>query len=308
METLRFQGRALVVADSLMAQTVALAAKAARSGAPVLLCGESGTGKELIARFIHERSKRGTGPYVSVNCAALPEGLMEAELFGYEKGAFTGAIALRVGKFERANNGTLLLDEISEMPIHLQAKLLRVLQEGEVDRLGARDAIAVNARILATTNREPVELIEEGLFRKDLFFRLNVIRIDCLPLRGRPEAIENLARQFVDELGRQYGHGRSALSAAAMKKLLEYQWPGNVRELQNTMERAVLLSDGVIQAEAIQLAGLRLSGGPKQETLSLAEIEQGHIARVLQSTSGNRNEAARILGVSARTLRNKLNG
>ncbi len=308
METLRFQGRTLVVADSLMAQTVALAAKAARSGAPVLLCGESGTGKELIARFIHERGERVKGPYVSVNCAALPEGLMEAELFGYEKGAFTGSVALRVGKFERANNGTLLLDEISEMPFHLQAKLLRVLQEGEVDRLGARDPIAVNARIIATTNREPVELIEQGLFRKDLFFRLNVIRIDCLPLRGRREAIENLSRQFVDQAGRQYGQDRIALSRGAMAKLLEYEWPGNVRELQNTIERAVLLSEGVIPPEAIQLTGLRLEGSAKSDTQSLAEVEQGHIARVLQTTGGNRNEAARILGVTARTLRNKLNG
>lgn len=308
METLRFQGRTLVVADSLMAQTVALAARAARSGAPVLLCGESGTGKELIARFIHERGERVKGPYVSVNCAALPEGLMEAELFGYEKGAFTGSVALRVGKFERANNGTLLLDEVSEMPIHLQAKLLRVLQEGEVDRLGSKDPIAVNARIIATTNREPVELIEQGLFRKDLFFRLNVIRIDCLPLRGRREAIENLSRQFVDQAGRQYGQDRIALSRGAMAKLLEYEWPGNVRELQNTIERAVLLSEGVIAPEAIQLTGLRISSGAKAESLSLADIEQGHIAKVLQSTGGNRNEAAKILGVTARTLRNKLNG
>jgi transcriptional regulator with PAS, ATPase and Fis domain len=308
METLRFQGRTLVVADSLMNETVALAAKAARSGAPVLLCGESGTGKELIARFIHEKGTRGKGPYVSVNCAALPEGLMEAELFGYEKGAFTGAVALRVGKFERANNGTLLLDEISEMPIHLQAKLLRVLQEGEVDRLGARDAIPVNARILATTNREPVELVEQGLFRKDLFFRLNVIRIDCLPLRGRREAIENLSRQFVDEAGRTYERDRLALSRGAMAKLLEYDWPGNVRELQNTIERAVLLSENVIGPEAIQLAGLRLEQSPRLETQTLAQIEQSHIARVLQSTGGNRNEAAKVLGVTARTLRNKLNG
>ncbi len=308
METLRFQGRALVVADSLMSQTVALAAKAASSGAPVLLCGESGTGKELIARYIHERSQRARGTFVSVNCAALPEGLMEAELFGYEKGAFTGAVALRIGKFERANQGSLLLDEISELPIHLQAKLLRVLQEGEVDRLGARDPIAVNARILATTNREPVELVEQGLFRKDLFFRLNVIRIDCHPLRGRREAIENLARQFVDESAKQNGRDRVALSRGAMAKLLAYEWPGNVRELQNTIERAVLLSESVISPEAVQLTGLRLEGGASSESLSLAEVEQGHIARVLQSTGGNRNEAARRLGITARTLRNKLNG
>jgi transcriptional regulator with PAS, ATPase and Fis domain len=307
MDTLRFQGRTLVVADSLMAETVALAAKAAKSGAPVLLCGESGTGKELIARFIHEKGERARGPYVSVNCAALPEGLMEAELFGYEKGAFTGAVALRVGKFERANQGTLLLDEISEMPFHLQAKLLRVLQEGEIDRLGARDTIAVNARILATTNREPVQLVEEGLFRKDLFFRLNVIRIDCPALRGRREAIENLSRQFVEEARKLYGRDRTAFSRGAMAKLLEYDWPGNVRELQNTIERAVLLSEDLILPEAIQLAGLKLADSQRQETLSLAEVEQGHIDRVLKTTGGNRNEAARILGISARTLRNKLN-
>lgn len=289
-----------------MRQTLDLATRAAKANATVLISGESGTGKELIARYIHEKSRRSHQPFVSVNCAAIPEGLMEAELFGYEKGAFTGAVQMRVGKFERANGGTLLLDEVSEMPIHLQAKLLRVLQEGEVDRLGGREPVRINARIIATTNRDLRDLLAEGKFREDLYYRLNVFRIECLSLRGRPEAIEQLSQEFVRQSAENQGRDSIVFSTAAMEKLKTHLWPGNIRELQNMIERAVLLCDGPkIQPEHLEIGTL----SPREATLpteSLASVEQAHIMRVLNKTLGNRTEAARMLGISVRTLRNKL--
>lgn len=303
---IRFHNRTLVIADSVMQQTIELATRAASSRASVLLCGESGTGKELIARFIHERSRRSQGPFISVNCAAIPDGLMEAELFGYERGAFTGAVQQRIGKFERANGGTLLLDEISEMTVALQAKLLRVLQEGEVDRLGARDAVRIDVRTIATTNRDMEELLDGNRLREDLFYRLNVFRIDCQPLRGRPEAILSLASEFLIQAGTAQGSRPPTLSAAAREKLIGHTWPGNVRELQNSVERAILLCDGR-QIEPAQLELISRDSVPEQKTDSLSELEQGHILRVLQHVDGNRTEAAKRLGISVRTLRNKLN-
>jgi two-component system response regulator FlrC len=306
MTILRFQQRALVVADSHMEQTIQLASKAARTSASVLLCGESGTGKELIARYLHEKSPRVEGPFISVNCAAIPEGLLEAELFGYERGAFTGAIAQRIGKFERANGGTLLLDEISEMSVGLQAKLLRALQEGEIDRLGGSRSITINSRIIATTNRDPGQLIREQKFREDLYYRLNVIRIDCVPLRGRKEAIVRLAGEFIKSSSVRQEREIPALSAAAAEKLENYGWPGNIRELQNAVERAVLLCEEMtLEAKHFERLGNENLPVPAGHT-SLSEVERQHICQILDRSRGNRSAAARSLGISVRTLRNKL--
>lgn len=304
---IHFQKRSLVVADPAMESTITMALRAARTHFPVFLNGESGTGKELVARFIHEKSKRSHGPFVSVNCAAVPEGLMEAEFFGFERGAFTGAIAQRIGKFERANGGTLLLDEISEMPFSLQAKLLRVLQEGEIDRLGGRDPIPLNCRIIATTNRCPIALIRENKFREDLYYRLNVVRIDCAPLRNRNQAILCLARQFLTQACETQGFGSSQFSKAAEDKLQTYPWPGNVRELQNAVERAVLIAEGGVIGED-HLRHLESVEDAQSETtpVNLALLERQHILKTLDRTQGSRTVAADLLGISTRTLRNKL--
>ncbi len=305
MTLLRFHNRSMVVADELMATTIEMANRAAQSQAAVLLCGESGTGKELIARYIHDKSVRARGAFVSVNCAAIPEGLMEAELFGFERGAFTGAIQQRIGKFERASGGTLLLDEVSEMPTALQAKLLRVLQEGEVDRLGARDAIAIDTRIIATTNRDLRELMNCDRFRPDLFYRLNVIRVDCAPLRDRPRMIQALAEEFLKQIAMRNERKVAHLNSQALEKLIQYTWPGNIRELQNVVERAVLLADGsTLEARHVEL--LDYSASTKESPVTLAEVERDHILEVLQQTQGSRVDAARTLGISVRTLRNKL--
>lgn len=305
--TYSFKNRSLLVADEVMKKTVEMAERAARTDATVLLCGESGTGKELVARFIHEMSRRQSGPFVSVNCAAIPEGLMEAELFGYEKGAFTEAIAQRIGKFERANGGTLLLDEISEMPISLQSKLLRVLQESEVDRLGARDAIKINTRIIATTNRNPLELIQKEKFREDLYFRLNVIRIDCQPLRGRYQAITELASYFLQQACERHERPGVELTPEAFQKLRAHSWPGNIRELHNAIERAVV--NGVeekIRASELEFLKPFLPVEEGAPTGTLASLERKHILSMLDQADGNRTEAAKKLGISIRTLRNKL--
>ncbi len=306
---LYFQNRLLVVADESMQKTLQLALKASQSGLAVLISGESGTGKELIARYIHEKGNRSAGPFVSVNCAALPETLIESELFGYERGAFTGAFAQRMGKFERANGGTLLLDEVSEMPYSLQAKLLRVLQEDEIDRLGSRETVGIDCRIIATTNRNPIEMIEDEKFREDLYYRLNVIRIECVPLRQRPLAIIKLAHEFIKQACLRDGRGEIYLSEEAIKKLLQYSWPGNIRELQNVIERAVLLTETpLIEVDCLQfMESLRKKN--KSETQSptlLSELEQNHILQTLESNQGNRSQAAKTLGISVRTLRNKL--
>ncbi len=309
---LRFHKRALVVADESMRQVVELAGRAARTNAPVLLCGESGTGKELLARYIHEKGIRTEGPFISVNCAAVPEGLMEAEFFGYERGAFTGAVTRRVGKFELAQGGTLLLDEISEMSFSLQAKLLRVIQEGEIDRLGGRSAVPIDCRIIATTNRDPLQMICENRFREDLYYRLNVIRIDCIPLRGRSEAISALTGEFLEKISHEMGASSPQVEPAAMEKLLGYAWPGNVRELRNALERALWLSDGgtILTKHLDNLEVPKQSsssvGTSDQGSDRLEDIEKDHIVRVLDKNNGNRARAADILGITARTLRNKL--
>ena len=298
----------------------------ASSKATVLILGESGTGKEVIARFVHEESDRQDGPFVALNCAALPEGLLESELFGHEKGAFTGAIAAKKGKFELAEGGTLLLDEISEIPLHLQAKLLRVLQEEEVDRLGGRLPVKTDVHVLATSNRDLAEAVKEGVFRQDLYYRLNVVPLRLPPLRERPEDILLLADYFVKKYSTMYAKPEKPLSEAARQSFLSHSWPGNVREMENLTERAVLLSSGPQlecwdlwdEEEAPPVFGeaspRSASVGPESQALAdsgqdmqpLREVERQMILQALQKTDNNRTHAAKILGISVRTLRNKL--
>ena len=310
MNRIEFHQRTLVVADSTLLRLLELARKISQSHSPVLISGESGTGKELIARFIHEKGIRQSGPFISVNCAAIPEGLLEAELFGYERGAFTGALTRRIGKFEQANGGTLLLDEVSEMPLGLQAKLLRVLQEGEIDRLGGNRPIPITARVISTTNRDPLSLIREGTFRQDLYYRLNVLRVECAPLRGRKEAIVALAKDFILQVGRERGCREVELSDSALQLLTLYEWLGNVRELQNSIERAVLMGEGnkllPQHFDFLQREGGPSNSSPQVEGNSLAHLEQRHIIEMLKRSGGNRTRAAEELGISIRTLRNKL--
>ncbi|MSP19069.1 MAG: sigma-54-dependent Fis family transcriptional regulator [Bdellovibrionales bacterium] len=300
--------RRLVIADSKMGDVLNLAKRAAKTQSPVLLCGESGSGKELIARYIHDESSRKQKPFISINCAAVPDGLMESELFGHERGAFTGAVTQHLGKFERASGGTLLLDEVSEMSIHLQAKLLRVLQEGEVDRLGGKETVSINCRVISTTNREPKESIARGNFREDLFYRINVIRIDCPPLRHREDAIEALAHEFLTQSSQRQDKKVTTFRTDAMTQLKKNLWPGNIRELQNVIERAVLLCDeNKIGSEHLESwlkeSQIKLEDKP---SMRLEDLEKSHILEILNQTDGNRTIAANQLGISGRTLRNKL--
>lgn len=304
MDKFSFSNRRLVVADSVQEQTVREARKAASCSYPVLITGESGTGKELIARFVHANSNRSNAPFVSVNCAALPEGLIESELFGYERGAFTGAVQQRVGKFELATNGTLLLDEVSEMPLHLQAKLLRVLQEKEIDRLGGRLPVAINTRIIVTTNKSLADGVSNGTFREDLFFRLSVIKIECAALRSRRDAIIELARGFIAEAIEMLETSPVTLSPDAQEKLANHSWPGNVRELKNVVERCVVhMSGPTILPQHIEFDRLLKRHHSIQ---LLADVEKEHILATLDKCSGNRMRAAEALGISVRTLRNRL--
>ncbi|GAB7024645.1 sigma-54-dependent transcriptional regulator [Salidesulfovibrio brasiliensis] len=310
-------------------RVLALAKRVARSKATVLISGESGTGKEMFARYLHHNSDRVDKPFIAINCAALPEHLLESELFGHEKGAFTGAIARKLGKFELADTGTILLDEITEMDLGLQAKLLRVLQESEFDRVGGMESVKVDVRVLATTNRSIDETVKEGKFREDLFYRLNVIPLKLPALRERGEDVIRLAEFFTAKYCAAYGLGRLPFAEEAKNWLMEYDWPGNVRELQNLMERAVLLAgDGPIRKDhflmgdaewvpddldEIEQAGNEAAPPPPEtaeEALSvmpLHEMEKKLILKSLDETSGNRTRAAELLGISVRTLRNKIN-
>jgi transcriptional regulator with PAS, ATPase and Fis domain len=288
-----------------------MAKQIAPSEASVLLTGSSGTGKEIFSRFVHDNSKRANQKFVAVNCAAIPEALLESELFGYEKGAFTGAVARRIGKFEEASNGTLLLDEISEMNIGLQAKLLRAIQEKEIDRLGGKSPIKVDTRIIATSNRNLEQCVADGTFRQDLYYRLNVINLNIPDLKDRPGDIIVLAKHFIKKYSELNELPMKDLSAEAENLLLNYLWPGNVREHKNTMHRAVLLSTGdEIETDAIMLQD---KNAIKSESASnsnvgqtVATVERKLILDTLESTSWNRSTAATILGISIRTLRNKL--
>lgn len=360
-------GPRIVGRHPAIARVLQLARQVAGSKATVLITGESGTGKEMFARYLHAMSKRGDNAFVAVNCAALPEHLLESELFGHEKGAFTGAIARKPGKFELADGGTLLLDEISEMDMALQAKLLRVLQEGEVDRVGGTETLKVDVRVLATTNRDLEDWVKQGKFRQDLYFRLNVIPLRLPSLRERCDDVLELAHFFMDMYVREYQLPQAVLSQSAVDWLRDYDFPGNVRELQNLMERAVLLANGrpieprhfllenddwplfeedevesasgelsVAAAEfggdragqdnartsvatadphqgqeaayaAVQASACAAGQGSGGAVIPLHEMERIMILKGLEATSGNRTQAADLLGISVRTLRNKLN-
>jgi two-component system response regulator FlrC len=318
--------RPMVVTDPAMKAVIALADQVSGSEASILITGESGVGKEVIARYVHQKSRRASKPFISVNCAAIPENLLESELFGHEKGAFTGALARRIGKFEEANGGTLLLDEISEMDARLQAKLLRAIQEREIDRVGGARPVKVDIRILATSNRDLAQAVKDGIFREDLLYRLNVVNLRLPPLRERTGDILSLADHFIKKYAAANGVPNRPLSAEARRRLALHRWPGNVRELENAMHRAVLLAVG----PEIDEAAIRLPDGqpltandPGVRTAQAASfaaetanrtfvgqtvsaMEQQLIIDTLEHCLGNRTHAANILGISIRTLRNKL--
>jgi DNA-binding NtrC family response regulator len=296
----------------VMEEVRALVEKVADSRSTVLVTGESGTGKELIARSIHYKSKRNHAPFIKVNCAALPEGLVESELFGHEKGAFTGAIMHKRGKFEAASGGTLLLDEIGEMPLPAQSKLLRVLQEHEIHKVGGDEPIEVDVRIVVTTNRRLEEEVAKGNFREDLYYRLNVLTIHLPPLRERKEDIPELAEYFLRNCNDENGFSVEGLEEGCLPLLEKYQWPGNIRELENAIERAVVLTrTGKIKSLMFRFrTPIDLSGNGRdglQVGMTVAEAEKKLILKTLEHCSQNRTKAADMLGISIRTLRNKLN-
>ena len=318
--------REMIYRDDAMAAVVKLAQQIAGSEASVFITGESGTGKEVLARFVHGRSQRAKKPFITVNCAAIPENLLESELFGHEKGAFTGALARRIGKFEEANGGTLLLDEISEMDVRLQAKLLRAIQERVIDRVGGNKPVPVDIRIIATSNRNLTEAVREGKFREDLLFRLNVVNLKIPPLRERPADINELAQHFIKKYSDANGLPVRALSAEARRALNTNRWPGNIRELENTLHRAVLLAtgaeigiDGILTPDGARLDQARATSAAAHAAMAaeqvtrnlvgrtVAEVERDLILETLRHCLGNRTHAANILGISIRTLRNKLN-
>jgi two-component system, response regulator FlrC len=308
---------ALIAVDRRSVELMGLARRVATAEVTVMITGESGTGKEVLARFIHRNSSRCNAPFVAINCAAIPENMLEAVLFGYEKGAFTGAWQSHPGKFEQAQGGTLLLDEISEMDLGLQAKLLRVLQEKEVERLGGRGTIPLNVRVLAATNRNLQDAVVSGRFRHDLYYRINVFPLNLPALRDRPADILPLALRFL----RQYRPDRAGtgISGAAQQRLLDWHWPGNVRELENVMQRALILATGecigagdicIDEAELVQAPAVAqgCADAPAEKALQqdLQTRERELIARALEAGNGSRKDAAARLGISPRTLRYKI--
>ncbi|HYE32398.1 MAG TPA: sigma-54 dependent transcriptional regulator [Methylomirabilota bacterium] len=332
-----FSGQEMLGLSKPMEQLRALIRKVARTQATVLIQGESGTGKELVARAIYRESPRAHGPFIKLNCAAVPENLIESEFFGHEKGSFTGALNKREGRFELAHGGTIFLDEVSEVSPQVQAKLLRVLQEREFERVGGNKTIKVDVRVIATTNRRLEESVEKKEFRQDLFFRLNVVPIHMPPLRDRSEDIPYLAEQFMQRLSRKHGVRVSGISAEAMNVLRRHSWPGNVRELQNVVERAVILcTDGediqvdhlgfapaeaaptpslamatpIVAAEPVVTPAPQEAAPPappvEEGIIPLDTLERMHILQALERCGGNRTHTAKKLGISVRTLRNKL--
>jgi len=320
----------LIVGTSAQMQEIyKMIGQVAGKDVTVLLRGESGTGKELVARAIYQHSKRSDQPFVVVNCAAIPETLLESELFGYEKGAFTGAEERRIGKFEQSNGGTMFLDEIGDMSLSTQTKILRVIQDGEFTRLGGKEPIRVDVRLIAATNKNLEAAIQEGKFREDLYYRLNVISIYLPPLRERKEDIPALVKYFVEKFSRELGRDVRAIDEAALHKLVRYDWPGNVRELENCIKRAVVLSKGdLLTPEDVQIQVTERKDRGRREGLSLEEmldqvldlasvtedgseiiplVERVLILKALQKTGGNQVQTARLLGISRNTLRSRMN-
>lgn len=309
----------VVANDPASRELFAISRRVAQTDATVLLTGESGVGKEVVARFIHRHSARRDGPFVAINCAAIPDSLLEATLFGYEKGAFTGAQQAQAGKFEQAQDGTLLLDEVTEMPMGLQAKLLRVLQEREVERVGGKKPVPLNIRIVATSNRNMAEAVAKGVFREDLYYRLNVFPVAIPALRQRPDDIVAIARHFVAQQGARLGRAGVGLAPAAESVLRAYHWPGNVRELENLLQRALILSSGskiepadlalpspaVGEPEPV-VSDASVDGGKKADNMNMKDLEREHILRTLAEVGGSRKLAIERLGISERTLRYKL--
>jgi DNA-binding NtrC family response regulator len=305
----------LIGSSRAMADVFAVVAKVARSTTTVLLTGESGTGKEVVARTLHRQSDRAAEPFVAINCAAIPEHLLESELFGHEKGSFTGAIARRTGRFERADGGTLFLDEIGDMSMVLQAKLLRVLEERCVERVGGDRTLPVDVRVIAATNQALGLGIAQGRFREDLYYRLAVVEIELPPLRDRGDDVRELALHFAAELARRHGRPIQAISERALARIEGGDWPGNVRELRNVMDRAVLLTPGaIIRSGALRLgsaaprASARVADSPRgyPATASLAEVEADHIERVLATNDGHIGNASAALGIHRNTLARKI--
>ena len=328
LEAVADESHQLIYEDRAMESVIALAEQVAASDASILITGESGTGKEVLARYVHRKSSRADKPFISINCAAIPDNLLESELFGHEKGSFTGAIARRVGKFDEADGGTLLLDEISEMDVRLQAKLLRALQEREIDRVGGGKPVKVNIRVIATSNRDLTEAVKAGTFREDLLYRLNVVNLRVPALRERKADVLALARHFAKKYAAANGMPDRELEASARAALLAHPWRGNVRELENTIHRAVLLArgpeitgdairmpDGSRVEDAIVTGGTDVSGRAAMAAEAItrsfvgrtvSDMERDLILETLNHCLGNRTHAANILGISIRTLRNKL--
>jgi len=326
LEAITEESKDMIGSSEAMKKMLKLADQIAPSDANIMITGESGTGKEVMARYIHEHSKRKDKKFISVNCAAIPDNLLESELFGHEKGAFTGAVARRIGKFEESAGGTLLLDEISEMDIRLQAKLLRAIQEKEIDRVGGTSPVKVDLRIVATSNRNLADEVKKGTFREDLLYRLSVINLKLPPLRERKEDIKALAEFFIEKYSKANGVPVKPLSERAAKLMQSYYWKGNVRELENTMHRAVLLSGGTeidemaimleTSSEEIDFTRMHIAEKEQDEDSeaenknfvgrTLQSVEKELITDTLKSCMGNRTHAANILGISIRTLRNKL--
>jgi two-component system response regulator HydG len=311
LEDIRAKGQ-MIGASPSFRRMLTLVEQVADSSATILIQGESGTGKELVARTIHERSGRRTGPFVAVNCAALPETLLESELFGYEKGAFTGAAGRKEGRFELANGGTLFLDEVGDLSLVTQPKILRVLQEGEFERLGGTRSLQVDVRIVAATNQDVAEMVKEKRFREDLYYRLNVITVRVPPLRERHEDVRVLAQHYLRVYAAKNGRKLEGFSNEALERLESYAWPGNVRELENLIERTVLLArKDRIDAEDLpeEVAGVKRP--PRDAILELvgtplAEIEQRLLDETLRITGGNKTQAAKLLGIDVRTVARKL--